>query len=276
MKFVLIVAKGKRRGLPIPIHTDLFLIGTSSSCQLRADHPEIGSEHCALILRRPKAFVHDLGSGLPTYVNGKMVPPTEEWPLHKQDTIKIGPLEFVISLHEKELSKRDMEEWAMRTLDVDTGMKKSALQVLAETFDDGYTVKDDAAEAANAVLNQMQAMKGISRGRLRISLLGQITLVKVGETYLVEGPELSHLREELHDNLDLPNLRVLLDLKHVRRMSSAAASMLAELAGWLQTRGSVLAISRLRPELASMVMQLSTIYSLKLFKDNDHALRSKW
>ena len=276
MKFILIVANGKKRGLPIPIQTDLFLIGTGVSCQIRANHPEIGSQHCEFIIRRPKVFLHDLGSGCPTLVNNKTIPPTEEWPLHKGDRIKVGPLEFVMSLHEKELSHRDMEEWALRTLDEDTGMKKSAMQILAETFDDAYAVKDDAAQAASAVLNQMQAMKGINRGRLRISLLGKITLVKVGETYLVEGPELSHLQRELHENLDMPNLKVLLDLKHVRRMSSAAASMLAELAGWLQTRGSVLAISRLRPELASMVSQLSSIYDLKLFLDNDHALRAKW
>ena len=276
MKFVLIVAKGKRRGLPIPIHTDLFLVGTSQSCQLRADHPDLGSQHCAFIIRRPKVFLHDLGSGCSTVVNDKIIPPDEEWPLHKGDRIKIGPLEFVMSLHEKALSKRDMEDWALRTLDEDTGQKKSALQILAETFDDEYQVQDDAANAAKAALDKLNMLKGINRGRLRISRLGPITLVKVGETYLVEGPELRHLSNELHDNLDMPDLKVLLDLKHVRRMSSAAASMMAELAGWLQSRGGTLAISRLRPELASMVMQLSSIYDLKMFKDNDHALRSKW
>ena len=35
MKFYLIVAKGSKQGLPIPITVDLFLIGSDKMCQLR-------------------------------------------------------------------------------------------------------------------------------------------------------------------------------------------------------------------------------------------------
>ena len=45
MKFFLIVAKGKKAGLPIPIEIDLFLIGSAEECQLRAVHDDIGEQH---------------------------------------------------------------------------------------------------------------------------------------------------------------------------------------------------------------------------------------
>ena len=34
MKFFLIVAKGKKQGMPIPVEIDLFLIGSGPVCQL--------------------------------------------------------------------------------------------------------------------------------------------------------------------------------------------------------------------------------------------------
>ena len=58
MKFFLIVAKGKKQGMPIPVEVDLFLIGSGPMCQLRAVHDKIGEQHCALVIRdRKKIFI---------------------------------------------------------------------------------------------------------------------------------------------------------------------------------------------------------------------------
>src|SRR5438445_6985602 len=116
MKFYLIVAKGRHQGLPIPIEVDLFMIGTDKLCQLRSKADDIGPQHCALVARERKVFIRDLGSGLPTYVNGETLPEHAEWPLHASDRIKVGSLEFVIPLREKPLSQRDLAEWALRCL----------------------------------------------------------------------------------------------------------------------------------------------------------------
>jgi anti-anti-sigma regulatory factor len=276
MKFVLIVAKGKHRGMPIPIEVDLFVIGSGSACQLRAQHPDVGPQHCALVTRGRRVFIRDLGSGKPTLVNNEPLPSSEEWPLHKGDLIAAGPLLFKVSFHERPLSKRDLDEWALRMLDEDTGPKKSALEEIAEMEGRPLDRRDPAAEAAAALLDRMQAMKGVVRGRLRISRDGDITVVRVNEAYLVEPAELAHLKKELQDNLAAPNQRVLLDLKSVRRMSSAAVNLFGELSRWLRERGSRLAVCRLRPDLAGMLHDLESVFQFRVYPDKPVALAARW
>jgi len=276
MKFYLIVAKGKYRGMPIPIEVDLFVIGSGTICQLRAVHPELGAQHCALVMRGRKVFLRDLNSGHPTILNGEVLPGSEEWPVHRGDQLSVGPLSFKITFNEKQLSQRDLEEWALKALDEDMGPKKSALQEISDAFEDAEKEHDHAADAAAAIINKMQAQKGIVRGRLRIGREGPVTVVRVNDIYLVEDAELMHLKKEMHDNLDLPNLRVLIDLKNVRRMSTAAAKLFGELSSWLKVRGSNMAICRLRPELSGMLSDLQTVFNFKIYQDKSLAMSAKW
>ena len=275
MKFFLIVAKGKKRGMPIPIEIDLFLIGTAKMCQLRAVHDDLGEQHCAFSVRGSKVFIRDLGSGKATIVNGEIMPPSEEWPLHKGDKVAAGPLEFMINFREKQLSQRDLEEWALKQLDEDHGAKVSALDEL-EAVKNAQIDQQDPSAVAGAMIARMSAAKGVLRGRLRISQEATLTLVRIQDVYLVDDAELVHLKKELHDNLSHPNLRVLLDFKNVRRMSTSATEMLAELVQWLRTFGSSLAMCRLRPELQTMMQGMQSLYGFRLFPDKEAALKQRW
>ena len=276
MKFYLIVSKGKHRGMPIPIHVDLFLIGADPACQLRAKHPDMGGQQCAMVVRGKKVFIRDLGSGKKTTVNGEEVPGSEEWPLHKNDKVAAGPLEFRVTFHEKQLSQRDLEEWALKTLDDDTGPKASAFAELDSALGGMDQHHDDAASAASAILGKASAMKGVIRGRLRIAREGPITIVRINDVYMVEEAELLHIKKELQDNLNVPNLRVLLDLKNVRRMSSSAVGLFSEFSGFLKKNGGRLALCRVRPELAGMIDDLRNVFNLKVFDDKPKALAAKW
>lgn len=275
MKFFLIVTKGKKRGLPIPIEVDLFLIGTTGMCQLRAAHDDIGEQHCAFAVRGEKVFLRDMGSGKATMVNGEVMPPSEEWPLHKGDRVAVGPLEFMINFREKQLNQRDLEEWALKQLDEDTGPKASALEVLAREAN-MVVEEDSASSVANAIIGKLNAAKGVVRGRLRISQEGPITIVRIQDVYLVDDAELVHLKKELHDNLKSPNLRVLLDFKNVRRMSTAAADMFGEFTQWLRRQGSTLAMCRLRPDLKGMLEGLQSMYTFRMYADKDAASAERW
>src|SRR5204863_7199088 len=85
MKFYLIVAKGSKKGMPIPIHVDLFLIGSERMCQLRGK--KLSPKHCAIVTREAKVFIRDMYGDKPTLVNDSVLPPGEEWPLHAGDRI---------------------------------------------------------------------------------------------------------------------------------------------------------------------------------------------
>jgi anti-anti-sigma factor len=276
MKFVLIVAKGKHRGRPVPIHVDLFVIGSAKSCQLRADHPDLGEQHCALVTRERKVFVRDLDSGKPTRVNGHDLPASQEWPLHKNDVLEVGPFEFRVSIQEKQLSQRDLEEWALRTLDEVNVQRRSANDELDDLMRGANKTFDAAAKAAAAILDQASAQKGVVRGRLRITRDGPLTIVRINDIYLVDEAELSHLKMELYDTLDGKNTKVLLDLKNVRRMSSAAVGLFADLSHSLKQKGSSMALCRLRPELSGLVNDLRNLFNIRVYDDKEKAIAARW
>src|SRR5687767_8903758 len=110
MKFYLIVSKGSKKGMPIQVNADLFMMGSDRMCQLRAKH--LPPEQCALVVKETKVYVRDMGSGDPTLVNGSVVTPGSEWPVHGGDRLEVGSLEFIIQFHERALSQKDLEEWA--------------------------------------------------------------------------------------------------------------------------------------------------------------------
>ncbi len=266
MKFYLIVAKGSKQGLPIPINVDLFLLGSDKMCQLRAPH--LGTKQCALMARDKKVFVLDFDSGIPTIVNDQLLPPGQEWPLHAGDRLDVGGLHFLIQFREKPLSGRDLEEWAASCLDIEEHRN-----VLDES--DDFHKMTNASDAAAQIIGRMNVMKGQVKGRLRIGLDHGITVVRINDTMLVEESEIHHVKKELTDELNRANLKILLDLKNVRRMSTNAILMITEFSRWVRPFGSRVALCRLRPEMRDM-MSVMRVASIPLFADKPTAFSSKW
>ena len=264
MKFYLIVAKGSKQGMPIPIAIDLFLIGSDRMCQLRKRG--LGLKHCALITRDRKVFIRDMDSGASTLVNGNAIPTGSEWPLHAGDRISVGPLDFLVQFREHALSKKDLEEWAMNCLD--------EVEEQEEDEDPDSRV-DTAQSAAQSILNKLNAMKGQVKGRLRIGTERNITTIQFNDSMLVDESEIAMIKRELFDNLTKPNMRVLLDLKNVRRLSSQAVIMLSDVYRWLISRGGSMAVCRIRSELESAMAMLQ-VEKIRIYKDKRTAVTSSW
>jgi anti-anti-sigma regulatory factor len=270
MKYYLIVAnKGKNQGLPIPIKVDLFLIGSDRMCQVRSAMSGIGSQHCAIVSRERKVFIRDLSSGHDTIVNGAPLPEGAEWPLHPGDRLKVGPLEFMVQFHERPLSQRDLEEWALRCLDVTS---EQEIHDPDEILHKDYV---NAAEAAASILDKLQSKRGIVKGRLRIGKDGKITTVRFNDIYLVDEGEIELAKKELFEVVQ-PHLKVLLDFKNVRRLSSVAAEMIYEFAEKLTKAGSNFAICRVRPELQPILHTYHVLDRIPYFHDKKVALVSPW
>jgi len=96
MKLRLVVVGGVHDGKAIPINQPQFMIGRDSQCQLRPASAAISKRHCAVLVRGKQVFVRDFGSTNGTFVNGELVQGETE--LHNDDRLKVGPLEFTVSL----------------------------------------------------------------------------------------------------------------------------------------------------------------------------------
>ena len=267
MKPVLIAAKGKQRGTLIPVSSDLFLVGTDRICQLRANHPSLGGQHCAITVNERSVSIRDLASGHPTIVNGEEIPPGDEWPLHAGDRLTIGPLEFMVQFQEAKLSHKDTEEWALRSLDMTAN---KGLPVDEEVED--YTTP---AQAAASILGKMDGNRGVIKGRLRLMKEETAVVVRFNDGNLVEDSEVALVKKELYQHVEKLNDRVLLDFKNVKRMSSAAVKVMFELNGWIRARGGTMAMCHLNSEVQGIFKTLS-FDNVPVFPDKDMALRKKW
>jgi anti-anti-sigma regulatory factor len=206
-------------------------------------------------------------------VNGDLVPPGEELPLHAGDRLHVGNLEFVVQFREKALSQRDLEEWALKCLDVDNERELREADPEEEAFMDQRFI--NASQAAATMFDRMQDMRGIVKGRLRVSHEGDTTVIRFNDVNMVEESEIGLVKREVFDNTHKPNQRVLLDFKNVRRLSSAAVEMVREVHRSLRMRGSTIALCRLRPELRGILDTLG-VEELKHYKDKQMALTERW
>jgi anti-anti-sigma regulatory factor len=274
MKLYLIVAKGKHQGMPIPIKIDLFLIGSAKMCQLRSGLQGVGAKHCALVVRDRKVFVRDMDCGFPTLVNGGLVPPGEERPLHAGDRLEVGPLEFMLQFREKPLSQRDLEEWALKCLDHESD--RGNREPEDDPFYQQTQAAVNAADAAASILDALQRRRGVVMGRLRIGQEAGIINVRFNDQQLVEPSELALVKRELQEVLNRANLRVLLDCKNVRRMSSMGAEMILDLYHWLRPFGSTLAMCRIRPEIVEVLQALHVLGKVPHYADKKDALTARW
>jgi anti-anti-sigma regulatory factor len=270
----LILTHGKQKGLPVAVPSDLFLIGADPNCQLRSDSPGMGTQHCCIVTRdRKNVFVRDLDSGEATFVNGELVPPAGEWPLHSGDRFSVGPLEFLVQFRETPLSQRDLEEWGLKCLDEDAA--HSPREYEEDIFTE-YRPSYTASTAAANILDKLQAQKGIVKGRLRVGLESGIWVVRFNDVYLVAEGEIALVKKELYDHLTAPNMKVLLDFKNVRRMSSCAVQMVLEVSDWAARSGSKLVLCRIRPDLKGVLETLRLTAALRHFNDKAAALAAPW
>lgn len=271
----LVVANGKHKGMPIQVKGDLFMIGSSSICQIRSHRPRIAPRHCAIATRQDKFFVRDMGSGESTVLNTTVIPANAEWPLHKGDALFVGPHKFIIDFKEALLSQRDTEEWALKSLDAHA---ESSGPRIRDADDVQKMMSSDyfsAAQAASSILTRMDPERGILHGRLRVGAESGVTIVRFSDVDLLDEAEVALVKQELFEFLNPMNLKVLLDFKNVVRMSAVAANMVLELYHRLRQRRSSLALCRIRPELRSIFFTLN-IKNVRYFIDRQDAIKSRW
>ncbi|MFC1739017.1 FHA domain-containing protein [Planctomycetota bacterium] len=89
---VLIKKNGQKA---FPLSSNITVIGRRHNCDLRIPLMAVSKKHCQLIFDNGKVEIRDLNSANGIIVNNKKV---DESPLKAGDSIKIGPLKFVLQV----------------------------------------------------------------------------------------------------------------------------------------------------------------------------------
>jgi len=90
---VLLKKNGSHKLFPLP--SNVTVIGRRHNCDLRIPLMSVSRRHCQLSCDNGALKIRNLSSGNDTYVNGKRV---DEAAIQAGDSIKIGPLTFVIQI----------------------------------------------------------------------------------------------------------------------------------------------------------------------------------
>src|SRR5580700_9285202 len=101
MDLKLKIVQGKNAGQEIAITGQKFLIGRAEDCQLRPGSEMISRHHCVFVVDQSYVAIRDFGSKNGTYVNNERV--IGECELKSGDQLRVGPLEFEISVRQGEL-----------------------------------------------------------------------------------------------------------------------------------------------------------------------------
>lgn len=72
------------------------LVGRSTECRLRIASSSVSRRHCLIAIERDRVSVRDLGSSNGTRVDGRMLTPHEDAPLHPGSLLEVGPVQFVV------------------------------------------------------------------------------------------------------------------------------------------------------------------------------------
>jgi pSer/pThr/pTyr-binding forkhead associated (FHA) protein len=98
MQVSLKVLTGNHEGKEILIKDEKFLIGRGDDCQLRPKSESISRRHCALVQKEGRLLLVDLKSRNGTFINDKQLSPDKAKILKSGDRIRVGQLEFEISI----------------------------------------------------------------------------------------------------------------------------------------------------------------------------------
>jgi pSer/pThr/pTyr-binding forkhead associated (FHA) protein len=95
---------GGNAGQEIRVPGPKFFIGRSEECHLRPRSDLISRHHCVLLVDETAVTLRDFGSKNGSFINGQRV--SGEQDLRQGDKLRIGPLEFELSIAEEPAAKK--------------------------------------------------------------------------------------------------------------------------------------------------------------------------
>jgi pSer/pThr/pTyr-binding forkhead associated (FHA) protein len=169
MELKLKIVQGKNAGQEVTITGQKFLIGRAEDCHMRPGSDMISRHHCAVVVDQSYVAIRDFGSKNGTYVNGQRV--IGECELKSGDQLRVGPLEFEVSLRQGEIGGKkkppvhSAKEAAERTA-----------QGQPDSPDVSHWLTDPTGEATSAAESRIEASRDTQS--IRLTETEQISLSK--------------------------------------------------------------------------------------------------
>ena len=179
MDLKLKILHGTNAGQEVAIPGQRFLIGRGEDCHLRSGSEMISRHHCAIVVDQSYVAIRDFGSKNGTYVNNERV--VGECELKSGDQLRVGPLEFEVSLRQGELAGKKKPP---------VHNPKEAAQRTAAGQPEGFDVAqwlDDPASGTPGVADS-QCLAALETESVKLTEAEQIVLTRM-RAFIAEQAE---------------------------------------------------------------------------------------
>jgi anti-anti-sigma factor len=254
----LIALSGRSKGTGIEVEGRRFVVGRTSSCQLRLGSAIVSRRHAIIERRDGRLFLRDLGSTNGTVLNGRALL-GEEAELHDSDLIRFGPFVFalVLSTHDSP-SRMDIPAAPRNRLDAYA--RGTALD-LAAPETDVFSVLPDSGD----------------EGTLRFETIEGVLVVTPMESALDDEATVDDLRDALLSLLSRPSpRRVVVSLAHVGHISGRAIGVLVAHHLRLDRVGGALRVCLANPRVAAVLEQVKLGMLVECHPNVDDAVLAAW
>jgi anti-anti-sigma factor len=268
MKVSLVVlTPGKWQGKTIPIIRFPFHIGRDPDCHLRPASPLVSKHHCTLLVRQGRAWVKDLGSTNGTFVNDQ--PVTAEQPLQTGDWLRVGPLDFEVTVEAAAPVKRPAAQGTGQPSD-----EEAAALLLSLHDERPLAAAEPEADLEEIPLGQtataIPALQPIAWEDLDGVIAIHFTDRKILDEKKIQliGDQLSSLLEQSGRR------KFLLNLGTVRALSSALVDQLLLFDREVRRAGGRLVICQVHPLVAPVFRHTQSAKVLTLKRNTEEGIEA--
>ena len=259
----LVVESGRHVGRIVPLDVTELFIGRGPTCRVRLGCLDVSRTHASVRAAGGRVWVRDLGSTNGTILNDRVLK-GEEAEARDGDVLEIGPYRFQIALN------RPAPAGAVRP----APSGEEVGNWLSGAFRPGAPDRTMLNDDGTAESLRLEDLHGEA---LRCEVIEETLVVVLLASQISDGATLDALRSELVALLERPlPPRVVVDLRHVAAMSSAAVGVLVAHHFMLGRVGGTLRLCVANPRVGALLDAIRLPMVLDIYPSVDEAILEAW
>jgi anti-anti-sigma factor len=274
----LVLEVGRSKGKTVAVNGPRFVIGRDPRCHLRPASEAISRVHTRIDLRDGLVFVRDMGTANGTRLGGQLLQ-GEEAEAHDGDRLEIGPLVFTLSIVPATIGGVPSSASGTGTSKTDAAEDAAASWLLeaGEQPKPGDTSQFPLIDTKPAPADAARARAAAEFRRLRTQVVGEVLLITIQSTELVDEEQVGPVRRELLATLEPPlPKRVVIRLERVMALSSLGVAMLLGHFQRLDRMGGSLRLSNVRDEVFPALENVIASGAVGVYPRAEQAIQDAW